>query len=547
MNKNYRWVFSLLMLMTVFTACEQEDKYVGSAIVGDNAAQFNIAKVDVTATTLPSDTVKTNREILFNAVLGVFDDAVFGKSKASYYTQVRLSKLSPEFGKNPIVDSVILSIPTFYNKKDTLKHENYLFKKTYKLKVSDDKSCKITDTVYHYRNDRKYKIDSIYGKKDSQITLKVERVTESMKITDSIKYSNMNLATSETFGEKKIDNKAWLRQEITYLKKDKKGDSTVVSDDKKPVIRIKLDNLKTFLQNKVFNEAASSNLSDQISFINNILQGIKISAVEDNGFLLNFNPSEMKLTAYYTTDNDKFVDKNNNGVHDDEENCPVQQTLKRVNKTFDFIVGNTTQTPKTSLADYNVAFSSFEHSGGSIDYTNSQTNYVAGLGANKIKIEIDKSQMEAIKDSIINNNWVVTDAHFKVYPDKNVQSNLPIPVYLYTYNYTESKLLPDFGVEDNGSGFSGFPANTINVAYDKEKGYYLLRVTKFIKDVLEENASLDDLAIEMGSYLLLKSGKPKDAFYSNRAFNPFRLAIMGSGSFDNDKKLRLEIYYNKKQ
>lgn len=538
----------MLILMTVFTACEQEDKYVGSAIVGDNAAQFNIAHVDVNATTLPSDTVKTNREILFNAVIGVFDDAVFGKSKASYYSQVRLSKLSPEFGKNPVVDSVILSIPTFYNKKDTLKHENYLFKKTFKVKVSDDKSCEITDTVFHYRNDRKYKIDSIYGKKDSQITLKVERVTESMKITDSIKYSNMSLATSETFGEKKIDNKAWLRQEITYLKKDKKGDSTVVSDDKKPFIRIKLDNLKTFMQNNVFNESASSNLSDQISFINNVLQGIKISAVEDNGFLLNFNPAEMKLTAYYTADNDKFVDKNNNGVHDEEENCPEQQTLKRINKTFDFIVGNTTRTPKASIADYNVAFSSFEHSGGSIDYSGSQTNYVAGLGANKIKIELDKSQMEAIRDSVINSNWVITEAHFKIFPDTNTQGNLPLPNFLYSYNHTQGKLLPDFGVVENGnnSGFHGFPANTINVAYDKKKGYYMLRVTKFIKEVLEENASLDDLAIEMGSYLLLKSGKPKDAFYSNRVFNPYRLAIKGAESFDNDEKLQLEIYYNKK-
>lgn len=537
----------MLISLAVFTACEQEDKYVGSAIVGDNAAQFNIAHVDVTATTLPSDTIKTNREMLFNAVIGVFDDAVFGKSKSSYYTQVRLSELSPEFGGNPIVDSVILSIPTFYNKKDTLEHENYLFKKTYKVKVSDDKSCEITDTVYHYRNDIKYRIDSIYGKKDSQITLKVERVTESMKITDSIKYSNMNLATSETFGEKKIDNKAWLRQVITYLKKDKKGDSAVILDDKKPIIRIKLDNLKAFMQNNVFNEAASSNLGDQVSFINNVLQGIKISAVEENGFLLNFNPSEMKLTAYYTTDNDKFVDENNNGVHDEEENCPEQQTLKRINKSFDFIVGNTTRIPQRSIADYNVAFSSFEHSGGSLDYTNSQTNYVAGLGANKIKIEFNKTQMEAIKDSILNNNWVITEAHFKVFPDNNIQGDLPIPTYLYSYNYTENKLLPDFGLGNNNSGFGGFPANTINVAYDKEKGYYMLRVTKFIKDVLEENVSLDDLAIEMGSYLLLDSGKPKDAFYSNRVFNPFRLAIKGPESLDNDKKLQLEIYYNKKQ
>ena len=104
---------------------------------------------------------------------------------------------------------------------------------------------------------------------------------------------------------------------------------------------------------------------------------------------------------------------------------------------------------------------------------------------------------------------------------------------------------------DDINQFEGFPFSQISVAYDSEDGYYLLRVTEFIKNIIEDNEAVDDLAIEVGNYLGAASAdyiyKPLHAYYSNRVFNPYRLAIIGANpdGGNTDKKLQLEIYYNK--
>ncbi len=63
--------------------------------------------------------------------IGAFSEPVFGGQKVSYFTQVRLSSYNPDFGKNPVVDSVVLTLkPLYETASDSLKTtttEDYIY------------------------------------------------------------------------------------------------------------------------------------------------------------------------------------------------------------------------------------------------------------------------------------------------------------------------------------------------------------------------------------------------------------------------------------
>ncbi len=85
--------------------------------VQPNNVKLNVNFIDTT--TLITKTVLTGpietdqlvtQSITADALIGTYWDPVFGKTSASFYTQLRLNTYNPSFGTNPRVDSIILSL-----------------------------------------------------------------------------------------------------------------------------------------------------------------------------------------------------------------------------------------------------------------------------------------------------------------------------------------------------------------------------------------------------------------------------------------------------
>ena len=555
-KRNLHWALLTGILMLIgLMSCEQEDRFVGYDVLGDGSAQLNKAYVDVLAQTLGPDSLRADRKILQNATIGVFDEPVLGKNKSYFYSQVRLGVTNPEFGDNAVVDSVILSIPVFAQTEDTLATTHRLLTTRYTLNNSDE-ACSILDTLTTYETAYKFQMDSLYGNRNATMTLQVHRITENMQTVDSARYSNQDLATGELFGSQEITSQVLKISTAQFSTLDAETDSTMISADATPYIRMHLNGMKDFVQQNVVNQQGSTNLGDQISFINNVLQGIRIGVADDNGFLFTFNPSALNITAYISSDNESFIDENGNGVNDDEEDCPIIVTESRKTETMSFIIGSSLSQDAGSRY-YNVVQSRIFNEPGSVIYnqTGQAINYLEGMGGAKVRISLNAERIEAIRDSVRNHGWVINEAHFKVYPDLAAQSNWEIPQYLHLYNFSQKSLLPDYG---NASTFEtsnpqAFPYIQISRPYDEDRGYYLLRVTEFIKNIIEDNAAVDDLALVMGNYIGYSVTDyfytPLNPYFSNQVYNPFRLAIVGANpsAANEAKKLQLEIYYNKRQ
>ncbi|MXV38606.1 DUF4270 family protein [Flavobacteriaceae bacterium Ap0902] len=542
----------IVLLLGFITSCEQEDNLVGYDIVGGNAANFEKAYVNLTARTIGADTLRSDGRVLYNATIGSYYEPIFGSTKSSYYSQVRLGRLDPQFGEEAQVDSVVLSIPVYAITSDTISKSRSLFKTTYRLSNSDE-NCTVTDTLTQYLKTVKFPLDSVYGNAEMHMTLRVQRVIENMGTIDSIYYSNKNFQTGEMFGSKVIDNSV-VRNSIIQYGSSNPTDSTVISRDTSPNVKVRLDGMNAFVQDEIVNQQGSSNLGDQISFISNVLQGIKIDVVEENGFIFNIAPSEMSMIAYISSNNPNFIDSNGDGIHDPEENCPVVSVLPRRTETLEFIVGSSMS--NSSNRYYNVSQNTISNTNGMImnNPSDPSVNYLKGMGGAKVVLSMDPLQIEGIRNNVDNNGWAINEAHIKVYPETSVQGILPLPRYLYLYNASHNDVLPDYGTPASVEDFpntQAFPYGEIAMPYNSEEGYYLLRCTEFLKNIVEKNAPIDDLMLELGTFTGVQPTdlffEPDSPFNSNRIYNPFRLAIHGTNPVANlEKKLQLEIYYGVK-
>lgn len=555
-RKNIVLLFSVAAVLCI-ASCEQDDNPVGAGLLVETEANLNTFLVGLTTSNLAPDTIRSDRRIISptysgttysHAEVGVYDEPTFGKTKADFYAQVRLNLLNPTFGDNAEVDSVVLVLPAFAYETDTIQETENQTGTSYTLTTTDDGDCSISTTTNTYLREVTYALDSLYGNTDTDMTLQVHRVVENMGAYDEIKYSDQSYQVGDLFGEGTISNTAKTRTVITSSGEIDDDAAVTKSTESVPNFHILLDGMKTFVQDEIIDRSDDANFQDQISFVNNVLNGIRLSVTNSNGFLFTFSPNNMRIIVYYSEDNSSFEDEDGDGVQDGEEGCTVVGTQARTSSSFDFVVGTSVN---STTGGYNVFQSYLANTGNPVTAGENQENmYLSGTGGNKSIIKFDEEKINALKDSVAERHWAITEAHLKVYPDTSKQGDLPLPQYLYLYNYTEGELLPDYGGESTSTDVQAIPYSLISTAYSETEGYYLLRITEYIKNIVEDDADLGDLALNIGNYDNPAGNYlfvPANAYFSNHIYNPYRLvAYGGDPASASDKKLQLEINYTKK-
>jgi len=530
------WVVVALTAFSAFS-CEDDISDVGSGLV-DTGSLANALYVDVISYNTNNDSIRSDEQILQNAILGVFEEPVFGRTKARFISQARLGQLSPDFGENAGMDSVILRIPVFYNDD-----EDEIDVDTTYLYLAEGEEPTDTATI---RIKRTYKLDSIYGKTDLPMTLQVREVGEYLYSQDSTYYSNPSLGSPinninilpAVLGSAEIKNKV-----TTYQVKASNGTETAPT----VAYEIKLD--AAYFKQKFIDNQNSSDLNDQAAFIRNFFRGIELSVAENQGFFFNFNPNLLSLTMYYSYDNPE----------EDEDDEP------RLNKTLPLTFTSYWNT----TPGYNVQVNQYEHANRSSQFVNSYTNpnmesgdariYLDGLDGTKTVIKINQDQLEQIRQNVLNNDWAIVGAELNLYVDDSY--NLKKPPYLFAWNsYTDegnAQNIINENFSDLYSFYNSYPTSVqFNPMYDYDKDpkMYTIRITDYIKSIVEKDSVYTDgkVVLSLGNFLLSPSSSytspfsGTNPFYNNRAFNPYRVVLHGSGSEQEDKKLKLKVYYTKK-
>ena len=307
--------FLVLIFGFSVISCDSTYNEVGSDIVGDTSFEFGTPdSIKVRAYTKGLGAMDS-KNLPVNP-LGIYDNPVFGKTKAHFATQVQLAVLNPNFNAalEPAIDSVYLTIPYFSTKTET--------------------SSTGVGT---------YELDSIYGPADANFDLKVYesgyyiRDLDPVNATQSTQpyYTDQNAdfdaAKKVLLNDDPADNQNtaffFSNSEYNELKTSEEGVKSITR--KAPAMRLKLK--KSFFQNKIIGVSPDSLLNNNIfkyHFRGLYFKVDNNGTSEDNLSMMNFKSGTIVISY-----------KQYESVPDNDPETPLP---KKVNKSIIInLAGNT--------------------------------------------------------------------------------------------------------------------------------------------------------------------------------------------------------------
>ena len=508
---NMKKAFTILSMvifggMLVYN-CEPDPDSLGEQLFLDGAAEGNEVPYDVIAYNIDNnDSIRSDAAKLGLATLGAFNEKQFGMQKASYYTQLRLAAYDPDFGTNAVVDSVVLVIkPTYASDSlTTTTDESYVY---------PDGAVAAKKVVNTYPVVKYGKAKENGGK----LTVKVHEVTEFLNGYSDIAYSNKNFTVNdnEELGSKEFNGSV----NAIAITKDSDGASLFTSE---AGFRMKLK--ESFFQTKIINKKGQPELKDVASFIR-YFRGLKISVLEDDGYLMQFSPSGVELIMYY-----KSVDAG---------------ATTATQKKYAFSIGN----GNAHIGNYTYNRTDAAVKDVSV---NTKRLFAQGMGGNSIGIKFSPTEIDKLRKLYNDKKAGIISAKIRMYTDDvawynkyKKQTFLPIvhkdkdTNNKETTNFTNDLLL-----------LSATPNFAYLRAYnlDKNPAYYDFTVTQSLKEIVESGANYANkyFKIDMGKFLQSSTGTTLAGYqFTSRPFSTDRAVFIGSDP-SNTNKIQLRVTYGTK-
>jgi len=101
-------ILAILSFLLFQTACNKEPETIGLDLIDENKLGVYDTVFSIVGYSAIDDSVRTDE--LSNSLLGSLQTEDFGLTNASFYSHLRLSQTSPDFGDDPQADSAILSL-----------------------------------------------------------------------------------------------------------------------------------------------------------------------------------------------------------------------------------------------------------------------------------------------------------------------------------------------------------------------------------------------------------------------------------------------------
>lgn len=524
---------AMMIGMGTIVSCESETLGLDNNVIGGEA-DGNAKVLDVIAFNAKFDTLRTDKFVLQNGAFGVYNEPIFGTTSSKFYTQIRPSSIGDQdFGTETKVDSVNLIIPVYYSTtKDPVS------KDTINLSKPGEKP-KDTDTI---QITTKYAVDSLYGKKDLEMTLKIKDIN-TVLYKDSKYFSTLNGNESPVSVNSRVIGTAKIGKTVTSkVVKQKTGTSNI--SEETVGYKVALD--KDYFDEKIIKNAKTGLLADYATFIRENIKGLEFSVEESDGFIVNFNPNKMDLKMYYSyknptpkKDTDKdYKERLNSSYGFDMTNQWNSGTANNANIILSQIVNNTTGSIYSTVKP---------------DSINGDARlYLSGMSGNYAQLKFNAQQLADLKTEMSQNKIAILGAKLKFYIDES--TNLPKPPYLIAWNnYKKDNKEVNELYADVLEFYNSYPTSVhFNPQVTGKTDFYTIDITKHLKSMLEKGNEFKDqtMFITLGNFLTSVSDattiNSTNPYQNNRAYNPYRIVLHGNNTEDVTKKLKLLVYYSKK-
>ena len=475
---------------SIVVGCNSDADDLGLQFFENNEAQGEQAAYDLVAYNVNNnDVVRSDSYSLKKATLGAFSESQFGMQKSAYVTQVRLSKYAPDFGTNPVVDSVVLEIkPEYDATAKTTSTTNITYK---------GQAAKQTLTKYETVK---------YGNPAATMNIDVHEITTDLGAVGTEMLSNSTVATSGVpLGTKAFSGNVYA------VSINKTSDNTVLLT-REAGVRIKLD--KVHFQTKIANKSGATELSNESNFIN-YFKGIKVSVQGSDGYLINFVPDQVMMTMYYT-----------HGAPSDRKEGTYSFNLASPNVHFSQISYNRSTIFNNVMAG--------------IDRTNGDPLlYMQGMGGPGAGIKIPENAIEALKTLRRDRRATIVSAKIRLYTDTSVWNNsYTKPDNFLVKKEGETDFIADIKAMLYNNNFKLVTAYATNT----NPSYYDVNITKTVKDIVEQGQEAKDIILNIGSYLTNYNGALVSEDYNTNVYSPNRAVFVGTNSVSQYRPRLLVTY-----
>ena len=525
---NTSFIKKILLVATVVLlySCDKDFNAIGDDLIGDNHFDLQGEKYDVLAYNQEVSPVQSN--VLTINGLGIYDNPVFGTTNGNYATQVSLAEYAPTIGEEPVIESVVLSIPYFSHVKS----------------ANTDGS-------------QTYELDSIYGAPEGKLKLSVYESGVQMRGSYfdngsqlvQLYYTDQNAEFDNFKKENRLnDDPNILQNDEFFFDATEKVDSTVDATTQKvtvtrvaPEMRLNLN--KAFFQSKILSAAASKLSSSEV--FQEYFRGLyfkteKSGSKPSNMALIDF--AKGKITIKY---------KAKTEIKTDAETVKEDKSL-----VINLAGANVNLLSDTKKATYADAINPANVN----NIVGDESLYLKG-GQGSLAV-IDLSSFASKLAEIRENKWIVNEANLVFYIDAAKMIGADEPKRVYLYDLTNNVPLIDYNDGTSGSltpedskGTRFIFGGILEVDASTKRGkLYKVRITNHVRNIIKDATAVnvklglvvtEDIAVVASNKLKLKNDVISEVPRGS-VMSPVGTILYGSkASVPDDKRLRLEVYYTK--
>ena len=546
----------VLSAILLLLSCDKDFNTIGSEIIGDGHFEFDKYEVqNLKAYSKATGAVQSNN-LPINS-LGVYNDPFFGKTTSTFVGQLELERVAPDFGVDveiKSIDSVYLYVPYF--------------------------STRQTAAIGNEPNT--FRLDSIYGDIETSINLGVYESDYFLRNFDAVnpevsqKYfsDDLSLIESNLTTVNPLNNSATASQntqfkfsenEILIYKTDENG--VKVDNEGQPILNAEDWIVRERLDPGIFVDL------DKGYFFNRIL------LANENDLANNNNFKEYFKGLY-------FKAEENSG----QEGAMAQLDFSRAYIVIQYHSRNTAADPITKKSfrlNFRGNTINFFQNQFDSNYSNALTNSNFTTGDEKIyikggngsvafidlfgNIDDDNNGVSDELDFLRANNWLINDAIITFFVSNENQKQ---PKRIFLFDATNNVPLLDYFQDVTTSGDSKNDKFVFGGLLESEESVggvkYRFRIRAHIDKILNSTNANDLRNVRLGlavteninsiaNYnlrspftfpVLLPSGSLDLETLSipmSGVMNPLGTILYGTNVApgDEDKKMKLEIYYTK--
>ena len=517
---NFKDMKQLLILLTIrvfLISCDKDFNNIGTDLV--NEEHFDILKHETTTISTENfkltDINPVQTDNLPYSVLGYYDDPFYGNTNANLVSQVELSEYAKDFGVNPVITKVILTIPYYNNLTET---------------DSDGAST--------------YELDSVYGNTEIQLALYksdyfLNDFDPNTNFEDRQKYYSNDDAI---FAPHSFGNAANLiytnstfsvdpnELEVPYTDSDGAAQIKRFSPRLRDSLGLNIADFNWLIDPA--NATAISSRSEFKDFYRGIyFQTENLPTSPNAGTFFGLDISRASIEIIY-----EYDDPINSGSTLDD-NITIFFRGNRVN-TFTNNISYTEDLDKIYLKGGEGALAK-------IDFFNPNSD------EDRTSIELTDIQTQA-------EDWLINEANIEFYVDQNTfasASNNAEPERIFLYDLDNNRVLRDY--------FTDLTVNStpvISKSYhlgrlernDSGKGVkYKINITQHINNIIKNDSTNVKLGLVISNNVNLLGGSDiknvdnPDTILTTSITSHQGTVLHNENATDPDKKLKLNIHYTK--